>query len=213
VSARPGRKRGPRRRSFHEERKLHPWPPYAYTGEVREAFEAREWERACTGRLTWDAYRRLPAVQQRRTEDPELAYWRNRADNLRRRDARIAHILQRRGRMRADQAGDTAGFYTELRRTPSVRCEYCGRRMRGCDAEVDHRTPLARGGRHERANLAVACSPCNRRKGTMLEADFRALLAQPPDTHRKQTVNKPAKCARRHNTADFQTLVNSEVTR
>lgn len=45
-------------------------------------------------------------------------------------------------------------------------CYYCG------DAkgpyEVDHIRPLARGGKHERGNLVVACIGCNRDKGMKL---------------------------------------------
>lgn len=44
------------------------------------------------------------------------------------------------------------------------RCAYCG--TTAAQAwEVDHIRPRALGGTHEWSNLAVACMPCNRRKG------------------------------------------------
>jgi 5-methylcytosine-specific restriction endonuclease McrA len=47
----------------------------------------------------------------------------------------------------------------------------------GWDFQVDHRTPIARGGRHQLDNLAVSCAPCNSAKGKLTEAEFRQLLA------------------------------------
>jgi hypothetical protein len=42
---------------------------------------------------------------------------------------------------------------------------------------LDHRTPIARGGKHVLANLLPACERCNSIKGLWLESEFRALLA------------------------------------
>ena len=50
-------------------------------------------------------------------------------------------------------------------------------------ASLDHRTPIARGGRHELANLAVCCERCNRLKGQLTEGEFRELLALLARTH------------------------------
>lgn len=41
------------------------------------------------------------------------------------------------------------------------RCVLCGS---GGPLEVDHRTPLARGGSNDETNLQTLCRPCNRRK-------------------------------------------------
>jgi len=41
---------------------------------------------------------------------------------------------------------------------------------------MDHRIPLSRGGRHEIENITPACKPCNSRKHTRTEEEFRALL-------------------------------------
>ena len=45
------------------------------------------------------------------------------------------------------------------------RCLYCGMRPRRSRLEIDHRVPLAKGGTDGLDNLALACGPCNRRKG------------------------------------------------
>jgi len=41
---------------------------------------------------------------------------------------------------------------------------------------MDHRIPLSRGGRHEIENITPACKPCNSRKHTRTEEEFRAFL-------------------------------------
>jgi 5-methylcytosine-specific restriction endonuclease McrA len=41
---------------------------------------------------------------------------------------------------------------------------------------MDHRLPLARGGRHEIENVIPACKSCNSRKHTRTEEEFRAFL-------------------------------------
>ena len=54
-------------------------------------------------------------------------------------------------------------------------CEYC-RLSVAWDAQLDHRQPIARGGRHQLGNLAVCCSRCNAMKGMLTESEFRELL-------------------------------------
>lgn len=44
--------------------------------------------------------------------------------------------------------------------------------------EVEHVLPLSRGGLHDIENIAVACPPCNRRKGNKTVEEFNATLAQ-----------------------------------
>lgn len=68
-----------------------------------------------------------------------------------------------------DQIGSLAGYL----------CRYCGRKTKrnGHDEDplqftLDHMTPLSRGGRWNRANLACCCRECNNRKGDMTAAEF-----------------------------------------
>lgn len=51
-------------------------------------------------------------------------------------------------------------------------CVYCGSRKG--PLRMDHRTPVSRGGSSLKANLATACEDCDKAKGDMTEAEFRA---------------------------------------
>jgi 5-methylcytosine-specific restriction endonuclease McrA len=52
-------------------------------------------------------------------------------------------------------------------------CAYCGSKLM---MEIDHRTPLGRGGSNLIENILPACRRCNRRKHLMTEEEFRAFL-------------------------------------
>lgn len=43
---------------------------------------------------------------------------------------------------------------------------------------MDHRVPLARGGRSTKANLVAACKACNTAKKYLLPAEWEAYLAR-----------------------------------
>lgn len=54
------------------------------------------------------------------------------------------------------------------------RCEWCGEGLTREAFELDHVISLREGGANSRANLAVACPQCNRRKGRKHPARFAA---------------------------------------
>lgn len=56
-------------------------------------------------------------------------------------------------------------------------CAYCRGPLDTFGCAVDHIIPLARTGPHTLENLTVACQPCNRAKGDLLESEFRSWLA------------------------------------
>jgi 5-methylcytosine-specific restriction endonuclease McrA len=59
----------------------------------------------------------------------------------------------------------------ELKMEYGGKCAYC----RIADGnEIDHVVPLARGGRHEIANILPACRACNASKGTKLLDEWQA---------------------------------------
>jgi len=58
------------------------------------------------------------------------------------------------------------------------RCAYCGLEA---PLTMDHRIPLSRSGTHEIENLIPACKPCNSRKHTRTEEEFRAYLREERD--------------------------------
>jgi 5-methylcytosine-specific restriction protein A len=59
-------------------------------------------------------------------------------------------------------------------------CHYCEQRFSPEKLTLDHRVPLARGGKSQPGNLVPACLPCNQSKGleTPVEALFRQLAAE-----------------------------------
>jgi 5-methylcytosine-specific restriction endonuclease McrA len=50
-------------------------------------------------------------------------------------------------------------------------CYYCGASGK---MEIEHRIPLSRGGTNWPSNLVPACGPCNRRKSSKTELEFRS---------------------------------------
>lgn len=66
------------------------------------------------------------------------------------------------------------GKWSELRfevfQRDNFTCTYCGTSK--VRLECDHVLPLSRGGKTDPSNLATACTPCNRRKGTRTPAEW-----------------------------------------
>ena len=91
----------------------------------------------------------------------------------------IAHAKRQRRRARAlgAEGAYTAAEWRELLERYEGRCAYCGTEA---PLEADHRVPLARGGTNVIANILPACAPCNRRKSTLAEPEFRARMAAGP---------------------------------
>ena len=52
-------------------------------------------------------------------------------------------------------------------------CMYCGRKRAFTDLEIDHKTPVDRGGSDHPRNLQILCPPCNKRKGNQTDREFR----------------------------------------
>ena len=53
-------------------------------------------------------------------------------------------------------------------------CDYCGVAIAFINSSVDHVVALSVGGANDRTNYALACKPCNNRKGTRLLHEFLA---------------------------------------
>jgi len=56
------------------------------------------------------------------------------------------------------------------------KCAYCGKNLSIESASFDHVKPLSRGGYDKTRNGAIACRPCNSRKGSMSREQFVNLL-------------------------------------
>jgi hypothetical protein len=59
-------------------------------------------------------------------------------------------------------------------------------------AEVDHITPVAKGGVHEWGNLAPACAGCNREKSDLDMSEWLPLVAGQLDTDGDMPVTERA---------------------
>ncbi len=55
-------------------------------------------------------------------------------------------------------------------------CYYCASVLMP-DAQIDHKTPLSRGGIYVLENLALCCKTCNQCKGMLTDLEFHALLS------------------------------------
>ena len=75
------------------------------------------------------------------------------------------------------ETGLKAAEYAQLLLAAEA-CAYFGEPNAGEHPfNLDHRTALALGGRHELANLEACCEPCNRAKRNMPPEKYRAWLA------------------------------------
>ena len=45
-------------------------------------------------------------------------------------------------------------------------CQYCGKKFKTEELNIDHVIPLSRGGKHTWSNVVCSCIPCNLRKGS-----------------------------------------------
>jgi 5-methylcytosine-specific restriction endonuclease McrA len=72
----------------------------------------------------------------------------------------------------AYQQGELAGYEVReyLLEKWHRRCAYCG--TTGVRLQIEHIVPRSRGGSDRVSNLAVACEPCNLRKGKQTAAEF-----------------------------------------
>ena len=65
------------------------------------------------------------------------------------------------------------GLKRRLMRRQDNTCTYCGNRRRATSMDIDHITPVVRGGSNDESNLQVICRPCNLRKGIQTDEEFR----------------------------------------
>jgi uncharacterized protein YdaU (DUF1376 family) len=63
---------------------------------------------------------------------------------------------------------------TRIFQRDNYTCIYC--KATACALECDHVIPVSRGGSNDDDNLATACKPCNRSKGTRTVEEWRACV-------------------------------------
>jgi 5-methylcytosine-specific restriction endonuclease McrA len=89
--------------------------------------------------------------------------WRSAERTEIRRD--VAFTPAERSRLRWQLARRDGGFH----------CFYCKEPLDG-SFHIDHKTPIASGGKHELANFALACLQCNQEKHNKDLEEYRAWL-------------------------------------
>ncbi len=92
-----------------------------------------------------------------------------------------ARRVTRQAAYRAKQYGVDGRFHTidiaTLYQNQDGKCRYCSSELRNI-YEVDHMTPLSRGGSNKADNLCCACSSCNRSKHTRTADEFLATMTE-----------------------------------
>jgi 5-methylcytosine-specific restriction endonuclease McrA len=80
-------------------------------------------------------------------------------------------------RRRAKRAGakidfNADAFYKFVRSKESIPCYYCGKRISGKLAHIDHVIALSKSGNHASDNLAASCPKCNLQKHAKLPSEL-----------------------------------------
>jgi len=89
---------------------------------------------------------------------------------------RTVVIAQRyHARRRNQEGGFTFDEWHTILARFNHRCAYC---LAQADLQVEHMTPLSRGGRHETENIVPACRRCNQTKNSKNLLEFAAYTAR-----------------------------------
>lgn len=86
------------------------------------------------------------------------------------REAVVARAQRRIARKRAAEGDVTLAQWREILLNHDSKCFYCGTATP--DLQMEHKTPLSRGGAHSPGNVVPACKQCNLRKGTLTAEEF-----------------------------------------
>ena len=78
----------------------------------------------------------------------------------------------RRARKKMAVGVVSPGIERTLLKRQRWKCACCNVSLRNAGFELDHVVPLARGGKHEDANLQMLCPPCNKSKGARDPIEF-----------------------------------------
>ncbi len=115
--------------------------------------------------------------RQRRERDCEVTRAEARASYHRNKGRHpYAYRLRAAERKSAELSGVvTSNDVAEMLAEQDGRCHYCQEPLDG-KFHLEHKTPLARGGRHDRDNVCLSCPTCNLRKGDRTEAEYAEWL-------------------------------------
>jgi len=100
-----------------------------------------------------------------RAENAEIVRDKKRLYEQNNPDMRRAARHRRRALIRNNGGTFTSKELIAMRRVQNGICAYCQRQLNPQVLTIDHVMPLLYGGRHEAANIVLACGKCNRSKG------------------------------------------------
>lgn len=158
-----GRAQQARRRMNH---------PELFTAEARRVERRRSYEKHREAVIA--------SSRQWRKDHPgatwkQVQAWANKNETNRRRYLHGKIATQARRRDRDGLPRFKPSDVERMLHAQDWRCAYCQCSLMEAAYEVDHKTPIARGGRTVQENLCVACVPCNRRKHTQTAEEFQAV--------------------------------------
>lgn len=106
-----------------------------------------------------------------RAENVERQRENIRAWGIRNRDRRLTNTRNRRARLKAAEGKHSLQDILDMLASQGGLCAYCEGRL-GDGYEVDHMTPVSRGGTNDWSNLAITCATCNRQKHVKTAEEF-----------------------------------------
>lgn len=96
-------------------------------------------------------------------------------------------------------------FRVKILQRQDFRCAYCSCDLKGRRMNIEHITPIARGGTNDKNNLVGSCGNCNKDKGNRILSNAeKAKLKQNLKHHKKQ--------AKKHN-RQYAAYVQEDVLR
>ena len=109
---------------------------------------------------------------RRRWREKNRAAYNAYAEDWRRRN--LEKRRERENRRNALKRGATVERvdYSVILKRDGLFCYLCREHISRSEVEYDHIIPITRGGSHSYANIAVACSTCNRSKGNKLPEEM-----------------------------------------
>jgi len=147
-----------------------PWSEFKHQTKSRTGHQERCRECLKTKRKAVGRKRELFSASKRRIEIRQTDPFRYKASNLRGRLlSRVTGSLKLSTPSRIE-------IEQWLHSQEPLHCYYSAAPLKITDVNVDHKTPLNRGGTNELDNLCVTSHHMNTAKGSMTELEFKALL-------------------------------------
>ena len=88
----------------------------------------------------------------------------------------ITSQATRRARVKQAKGRFTKLDINDLFSSQGGKCYYC--RDKSNSLQIEHMTPLSRGGRNDVSNICLACAPCNLKKHTKTAEEFQQVIQE-----------------------------------